>query len=150
MSASNYFDPAAISRATVSFVEPRPENIVKPATTHPEPVEEVLIPAATPVEDIREQPYVVNVAELSDEQLLEVIRQPASDLDRILTGVDAEKLLGNDRLTAHEAEQEILKLKADINDSFAEVAGILGDLTRRFELLDQRLAEYNARASHKI
>jgi hypothetical protein len=46
--------------------------------------------------------------------------------------------------------QDFVTLKAQINDSFAEAADLLLNLQQRFELLDERIALYNSRSSHKL
>lgn len=47
-------------------------------------------------------------------------------------------------------DTEFGQLKTDINDSFAEIASLILDLQKRFELWEERLEIYNRRSSHKI
>lgn len=46
--------------------------------------------------------------------------------------------------------EEFNELKAGINDSFGEIAGILLDLQARFERLDERIEQFNRRGGHKF
>ena len=45
---------------------------------------------------------------------------------------------------------EVAELKTQINDSFSEVANLVLDLMNRFDLLDQRIVNFNARGGHKL
>ena len=45
---------------------------------------------------------------------------------------------------------EVSELKTQINDSFSEVANLVLDLMNRFDLLDQRIVNFNARGGHKL
>jgi hypothetical protein len=46
--------------------------------------------------------------------------------------------------------EELQNTKDQINLSFEEVANMISDLARAYEMLEERIALYNVRSSHKI
>jgi hypothetical protein len=48
------------------------------------------------------------------------------------------------------SQADLDQLKEDINASFSELSNVLLDIQRGFEILNDRIAKYNERSSHKI
>lgn len=45
---------------------------------------------------------------------------------------------------------ELENFKQQVNDSFSEIASLFADLNIRLDQLEERIALYNSRSSHKI
>jgi hypothetical protein len=139
------FQPAA-APSPLADTAPEPVELVSPVIltdvfvqaaplVPPAPTAESVEMAADAVKHVESAKALearVRVQDLSDEQLLDIVRVP-------------------EPINGPVASQESLdKLKGDINDSFAELSNVLLDIQRAFDLLLQRIDKYNERSSHKI
>lgn len=155
-----------------------PSGILAAPTATPTPLQDILasqpgqvafqgadgshIQATTPLAPVVTLQEVANVLERAD-QIDAVLAEQGEQLDRAkileaatlpvptATAVEEAKQDASDVVNGTYVSQEtFVELKNGINDSFGEIAGILLDLTARFDRLDERLEAFNKRGGHKI
>lgn len=153
--------------------------LAAPTATPPTPLQDILasqpgqvafqgadgsrIQATTPLTPVVTLQEVTKVVLERADKIDAVLAEQGEQLDRAkiledltvpvptVAAVEEAKQDASDVVNGTYVSQEtFVELKNGINDSFGEIAGILLDLTARFDRLDERLEAFNKRGGHKI
>jgi hypothetical protein len=106
--------------------------------------------APEPVEVSPQTEAGVQAAARAQAALLESQTWPKPTMIAAVESVQRASIVPRSMSLASIEKEEYEGFKEQINDSFGEIANLLLDMQSRFQLLDERIDNYNKKGGHKI